>query len=74
VTVDVYGKPGCVQCKYTNELLEKNGHDVQYHDITAEEEAKRIVEQSGKTQLPLVVAGEQSWHGLSPDKIKALSA
>ena len=74
MTVEVYGKPGCVQCKYTNKMLEKEGHEVRYHDITADEQARQIVEQSGKTALPLVVAGDQTWNGMSPDRIKALAA
>lgn len=71
--VHVYGKPECNQCKFTNKALEKNGIPYEYHDITVEPEARAIVEQSGKLLLPLVVAGDQSWHGLSPDKIKALT-
>ena len=74
MTVEVYGKPGCVQCEYTDKLLKKEGHEVHYHDITADDQARQIVEQSGKTQLPLVVAGDQAWHGMSPDRIRALAA
>ena len=70
--VHVYGKPDCVQCKYTNKKLEAEGLQYEYHDITADEQARQIVEESGKAQLPYVVAGDQSWHGLSPDKIKSL--
>lgn len=73
MTVDVYGKPGCVQCEHTNKRLKKEGHEVRYHDITKDEEARKVVEQSGKLQLPLVVAGDKCWHGMSPDKIKSLS-
>ena len=73
MTVDVYGKPGCVQCKYTNKKLEEDGHEVRYHDITEDQEARQVVEQSGQLALPLVVAGDKSWHGFSPDRIKALA-
>jgi glutaredoxin-like protein NrdH len=78
VTVDVYGKPGCVQCLYTNRLLQDKGHEVRYHDITTDDVARQVVEGSGYTQLPFVVADvndqDKMWHGFSPDKIKSLSA
>lgn len=73
MTVDVYGKPGCVQCKYTNKKLEEDGHEVRYHDIMEDQGARQVVEQSGQLALPLVVAGDKSWHGFSPDRIKALA-
>lgn len=72
--VQVYGKPQCVQCEYTQKRLEKDHIPYEYHDITAEPEAKKIVEQSGKMQLPLVIADGESWHGLKVDRIAALSA
>jgi glutaredoxin-like protein NrdH len=72
--VRVYGKPQCVQCEYTKKKLDEKKIPYVYHDITAEPEARKLVEQTGMLQLPLVVAGEQSWHGLSPDKINALHA
>lgn len=74
MTVHVYGKPGCMQCEYTSKLLGKDGHDVHYHDILADPQARKAVEESGKMQLPLVVAGNQSWNGFSPDRIKSLAA
>lgn len=72
--VQVYGKPDCVQCKYTTKKLEEAEVPYEYRDITVDAAARKVVEQSGKLQLPYVVAGEQSWHGLSPDKIKSLHA
>lgn len=72
--VQVYGKPQCVQCEYTKKRLDAADIPYEYHDITAEPEAMKVVEQTGKLQLPLVIAGDQTWHGLSPDRIAALSA
>lgn len=77
MTVDVYGQPGCKQCEYTNKLLEREGHEVRYHDITQDLTARQVVEGSGRTQLPFVVADyndqDKMWHGLRPDRIKALA-
>lgn len=78
MTVDVYGKPGCIQCLYTNKLLEKDGHEVHYHDITTDDIARQVVEGSGYDQLPFVVADindqDKMWHGFKIDKIKALAS
>lgn len=68
----VYGKPECVQCIYTVKQLVEKDIPYEYHDIIAEEDARRVVLESGKTQLPFVVAGPDSWHGFYPDRIKAL--
>lgn len=70
--VHVYGKPGCVQCKFTNDLLDKEGQERQYHDITVEADAEAIVRGSGRLELPFVVADDQQWHGFRPDKIRSL--
>jgi glutaredoxin len=74
IVVEVYGAPDCVQCKYTVKKLAENGIEHRYYDVTVNSTARRVVEQTGKTQLPYVVAGDQSWHGMSPDRIKALRA
>ena len=71
--VHVYGKPGCVQCKFTNQALERNNIPYEYHDITVEPEGEAIVRASGRLELPLVVAGDRQWHGLRPDHIKSLA-
>ena len=72
--VKVYGKPECVQCEYTQKKLGEAKVPFEYHDITTEPEARKIVEECGKTQLPLVVANDQSWNGFRPDHIKSLAS
>jgi glutaredoxin-like protein NrdH len=75
--VQVYGKEECVQCEYTKKKLDENGIPYEYHDITKDEIARQVVEGSGYSQLPFVVADindqDKMWHGFSPDKIKALA-
>lgn len=71
--VHVYGKPGCVQCKFTMKKLDDLGVPYQDHDVTVEPEAEAIVRATGRLELPLVVAGEQSWHGYRPDHLKSLA-
>lgn len=76
--VQVYGKPGCVQCEYTKKKLDENGIPFEYHDVTKDDTAREVVEGSGYTQLPFVVADvndqDKMWHGFSLDRIRALSA
>lgn len=71
--VQVYGKPECVQCEHTCKQLDKKDIPYEYHDVTNEPEAMTVVEQTGKLQLPLVIAGDQSWHGFKIDQIRALA-
>ncbi len=71
--VIVYGKPGCVQCTYTQKALDKEGIPYSYVDITTNEVAHQEVKNLATgTALPVVVAGNNVWQGFSPDKIKGL--
>jgi glutaredoxin-like protein NrdH len=69
----VYGKPGCVQCKYTTKMMDTEQIPYVYLDITVNEVANEAAKSYGRTALPIVVAGEQVWQGFSPDKIKGLN-
>lgn len=81
MTVTIYSKPDCVQCKYTKKHLdEAKPNPVPYKDIdvTQDAEAAKVVENSGKTLLPYVTIERNgklvdSWHGYKDDKIKGLS-
>lgn len=72
--VTVFGKPGCVQCEYTEKRLTAEGVPFKTVDVMADDDGYSRVQASGKTQLPMVIAGEDVWHGFRPDKIKALVA
>lgn len=64
--VEVYGREGCVQCKYTVKRLEAKGIPHIVKDISELPGA-----QAGM-QLPQVIAGEKRWGGMRPDKIDEL--
>lgn len=68
--VSVYGKPGCVQCKYTLKQLEKHNVPYNYIDISVNEVAAERVKDLGYTNLPVVDTGTDHWSGLKLDKIK----
>lgn len=69
----VYGAPGCVQCRYTTKLLEKEQIPFKYVDVSQDDEAaRRIGGGQGKLQLPVVEARGDRWNGFSPDKLRSL--
>lgn len=79
MVVNIYGKSGCIQCDYTKKKLEEIKVPYEYHDILHDEQARQIVRDTNKTQLPFVVVrgypdqgSVTSWHGFRPDTIKAL--
>lgn len=64
--VEVYGKPNCVQCKFTVNELERLNIPYSYKHVS------ECLDTGGLTALPIVKAGEKRWGGFSPDKIRGL--
>ncbi|HUO36457.1 MAG TPA: redoxin NrdH [Mycobacterium sp.] len=73
MTVTVYTKPACVQCKATYKALDKQGISYEVVDITEEPGARDYVMALGYLQAPVVVAGGDHWSGFRPDRIQALA-
>lgn len=75
MTITVYSKPACVQCKATTRALDAAGLSYEYRDVmTSDEwsaEADRLSQTLGR-QMPLVVTDRDQWGGFRPDRIKAL--
>ena len=72
MTIRVYTKPACMQCEMTKRALTNEGLAFELEDITDPmnlEAAKAL----GHTSAPVVVAGDESWAGFQPEKIKALA-
>lgn len=74
VTVTVYTKPGCDQCKATYVQFDKAGIEYTVVDLTENPEARAHVQSLGYLQVPVVVAVDQHWSGFRIDRIKALAA
>lgn len=71
--VTLYSKPGCQPCRLTKMRLEEYGVEHTVVDITQDAEGYARVEALGYTGVPVVVVDEQNhWHGLKPDRIRAL--
>lgn len=73
MNVQVYSKPGCVQCEYTEKKLDELHIPHSTIDVTHDPAAYSAVMASGHLQMPMVVAGDQTWHGFHIDKIKAIA-
>lgn len=75
----VYGRPDCVQCEYTTKKLDEKSLIYTYFDIEKDAEARKLVQDSGVSQLPMVVVkhangrGVEVWHGFHHEKIKGLT-
>ena len=69
----VYGRPGCVQCRFTVKELERLHVPYNYIDIEANEVANEQVKNMGFTSLPVVVTNSARWSGFSPDKLRGIN-
>lgn len=71
-TVKVYGKDGCVQCNMTMKVLDSQGTSYSYASVTDLKEP--VIDENGKQirTAPIVVAGQQSWGGFNPDKLRGI--
>lgn len=73
MTITVYTKPDCVQCKATYRALDKAQIDYETVDLSRDPKALDYVKDLGHSQAPIVVAGEKHWSGFRPERIKALA-
>lgn len=72
MTVTLYSKPACAQCNATKRAFNKQGIAYTEVDMSTDLEALEMVKSMGFAQAPVVMAGEDSWSGFRPDKIKGL--
>lgn len=79
MSIVVYTKDVCVQCKYTKNKLTDLGLDFTEVNVEHDAAARKLVQDSGRLELPMVVvdrgaSGKEVWHGFQYGKIKALAA
>lgn len=72
MTVTIYSKPLCVQCKATYRAMEKKHISYNIVDISTNADALSYVESLGYLQVPVVVANDMHWAGFRPDMIDRL--
>lgn len=74
MTITVYTKPSCVQCRATYRALDSKGLEYRILDLTADDAAMEMVKALGHLQAPVVITEDDHWSGFRPDKIAALAA
>lgn len=74
MSVTVYTKPDCVQCKYTKVFLDRNM--VSYNEIDVEQNptSAEQLRLKGIRALPYVVTDHEAWQGFKLDKLRGLDS
>jgi glutaredoxin-like protein NrdH len=77
MSVTVYTKPDCVQCKYTKVHLERNMVPYNEIDVSKDDKARKYLQDFGITQLPVVVIERDHhevdrWVGFKLEKLRGL--
>lgn len=74
MTITVYTKPSCVQCRATYRALDAKGLPYRVLDLSEDDAAMDMVKAMGFMQAPVVVTDDDAWSGFRPDKIAELAA
>ena len=74
MSITLYTKPACMQCKATKRALDKAGLDYTVVDITMDDDARDYVMALGYLQAPVVTVGDEHWSGFRPDRIREIAA
>ena len=74
MSITVYSKPACMQCKATEKALTKAGLEFTTVDISMDDEARDYVMALGYVQAPVVEANGEHWSGFRPERIRSLVA
>ena len=74
MSITLYTKPACVQCKATQKAFDRAGLDYEIVDISLDDEARDYVLALGYLQAPVVMANGEHWSGFRPERISSLAA
>lgn len=77
MTLTVFSKPDCVQCDFTKRELDSKSLEYNEIDVTVDEEARKMLQELGITQLPVVRIEHpfndvEWWSGFRIEKLRAL--
>lgn len=76
MTLTVFSKPNCVQCRFTKRELDSKSLSYNEIDVTVDEESRELLQELGIQQLPAVrvESGDdvEWWSGFRIEKIRAL--
>ena len=74
MSITVYTKPACQQCRATTRALDKAGLEYNLVDISLDDEARDYVMALGHLQAPVVEVDGDHWSGFRPERIRNLAA
>ena len=74
MSITLYTKPACVQCKATEKALDRAGQKYDTVDNSLDDEARDYVLALGYLQAPVVEANGEHWSGFRPERINSLTA
>lgn len=72
-SLTVYGRPGCMQCRFTTRELDKLKIPYVYVDISINVVAEGELKDMGFSSLPVVVSQAEKWAGFKVDKIRSIN-
>lgn len=73
MTITVYTKPQCMQCRATFKTLDKHAVDYTAIDVTTNSEALDYITGLGYSSVPVVVTATAHWGGYRPDALAELA-
>ena len=76
ITLTVFSKPDCVQCRFTKRELDSKSLEYSEIDVTVDDDARKLLQELGIQQLPAVrvESGDdvEWWSGFRIEKLRAL--
>ena len=74
MSITVYAKDHCQQCKATERLMDRLGVDYDLINVDHDQAARDRIIDMGYHQTPVVLtSGDGAWCGFRPEKIKAVA-
>lgn len=71
--IKVYTKPNCPQCEMTKKVINDNGIEAEFIDVTQDEKALSYIKGLGYNAMPVVYVDEDThWFGFRPDELEKL--
>ena len=70
--ITLFSKNNCMKCKMTKKLLDKEGADYQEINIDEQPDMVDYVKSLGFTSAPVIKAGDISFSGFQPSKLKEI--
>lgn len=74
MNIKVFSAPHCSACDTTKRVLRKANLPFTEVDVTADESAMAQCKDMGFSELPVVIAGSESWSGFRYEMLRKLTA